>query len=245
MKKTSILIAMFAVAMAVSAARADEVKVDFDKPGSKSVNTYIMDMDGSAINTPQPQLVVELTATERASIYKNRLILVKDILNEITAKDRAEFVSDIGLADGEVSSQKYALLERIGFSASKVDEIAMAFAPAADHDSYKSVSQRPETRIGELLLGLPEEIKEDFFDNLRFLNGSIVSAKTNLLEKAAGPEKFEKMLSTIMPATQGINNTKEIRNDEACNASTGAKNKSVIRGCDYQPGYTCNPSKCK
>ena len=92
---------------------------------------------------------------------------------------------------------------------------------------------------------MPEKIQEDFFDNLKFLNGSIVSAKIDLVEKAAGPEKLEKILNIIMPGTQGMKNTKEIRKDEACNASTGAKSKSVIRGCDYQPGYTCNPSKCK
>lgn len=229
MKKSKILIAVFAVLTAASAVKADEITLDFDKPGRVSVNTYIMDkiiMDGStAQKTPTPRFATELAGSEQPSSYINRLILVKDILNEFTPKDRVAFVSSISLADGKVASQGYALLELTGLPVSKVDEIIMAFETAAGHNSFKPEVQRPGTELGDILQGLPEDIKEDFADNLKFLNGSVVSAKTDLLESAVASVEFKEIVNALMPATQGVKDTKEIRKDEACNASTGAKGK--------------------
>lgn len=80
----------------------------------------------------------------------------------------------------------------------------------------------------------------------KFLNGNIVSAKTDLLEKTVSPEKYEKILDIIMPVstTKSGANAATRAKDEACVAYTGAKSRAVFRGCDWAKGYTCNPATC-
>ena len=148
----------------------------------------------------------------------------------------------IKLINGRVASQGYAVLERNGMSSARIDEILLALEPQEeDINSYKPGMDRPMVQIRELLQGIPEKAKEDLFDNMTLLNGAMVSVKINALEKAIAPERFEEILNTIMPTMKSVTRVK----DEACNASTGAKGKAVLRGCDYQVGYTCNPSTCK
>jgi hypothetical protein len=46
---------------------------------------------------------------------------------------------------------------------------------------------------------------------------------------------------TAKTGTGAVTRTK----DEACVAYTGTKNRGVLRGCDWEEGYTCNPATCK
>jgi hypothetical protein len=98
-----------------------------------------------------------------------------------------------------------------------------------------------------LLEGVPSDVKKDFADNLKLLNGNVVSAKTDLLEKAVSPEKYEKILDIIMSVPTAKTGTGAVTRtkDEACVAYTGTKNRGVLRGCDWEEGYTCNPATCK
>jgi len=95
--------------------------------------------------------------------------------------------------------------------------------------------------MGKLLQGVPEKAKQEFFDNIKLLNGAMVSVEISALDNIIAPEISEEILNTIMPTKKSATRAK----DEACNASTGAKDKAVIRGCDYQKGYRCNPATCK
>jgi hypothetical protein len=97
-----------------------------------------------------------------------------------------------------------------------------------------------------LLEGVPAYVKKDFSDNLQFLDGHIVSAKTDLLEKAVSPEKYKKILDIIMPAPTTKSGTGAVTRakDEVFIAYTGAKSRGVLRGCDWVKGYTCNPATC-
>ena len=81
-------------------------------------------------------------------------------------------------------------------------------------------------------------------DNMKLLNGAMVSIKTDALEKAITPERFEEILSIIMPPAPGPE-SRHILTDYACNASTGAKGNVVLRGCDFEDGYKCNTTTCK
>lgn len=235
MKKLYILTAVFAgMTTAASTAKAGEVMMDFDNPARESVNAHITDKisvyESDVPNAPKPQFAAELAGSEAVNPYTNCLILAKDILKELLPVERIGFMSGVSLENGKVFSRDHAVLWRTGLPASSVDAITKAFAYPTERNPNQPVIQRPAAELGELLQGLPEDVKGDFLDNLKFLDGDVVSAKTDLLEKSVTPEKFKEILNTIMPATTAVKDTKAIKKDHACNASTGAKRQK----CPYR-----------
>jgi len=230
MKKINMLIAVFAVMAAASAARAEDNPIDFDGQSSGGISAAKAEkgyFDGSAIQGQPHFVVADATVTCGGVEYSVNAMPVMCggwVLPPEFAEEILKSASGVGGAGKTVQ-----------FSNSRESRPQAA----AVHDLGM--------RLGGILSGVPENVRKDFFQNLRFLNGNLVSAKTDLLEKAVAPAAFEEILNVIMPVEPGVKNIQSVtrRKDESCNASTGAKGRAVLRGCDYQPGYTCNPKTCK
>jgi len=243
--KKHIVVAAGVICMGVSFTNAEDVVVAFDGGGNKNVNTYItakMEESKDTKQFPEPQ-VEKKTAGEAVNPYKDKLILVKDLLKDIPQKDRIEFMSAIRLFNGRVASQSYAVLEKRGLSRTKTDDILRAFESSdADVKAFTPVASRPMIDIKDLLRGVPEKARVEFLDNIKLLNGGFASTKTDLLEKAVSPEKYEEIMDTLMPKVSG---GKARAKDEWCETWVVNDWKNVYRGCSYQEKYTCNSSVCK
>ena len=247
MKKTMMAV-IGIICLGVGFTNAENVAVSFDGSENKSINPYVIakvNENNETQKVPTPQAVRRSSAEDTANPYKDRIIAVKDLLKDLSTKDRVEFMSSIKLTNGRVAARDYTVLERNGLSLARIDEILLAFeSQEEDINSDNPAIDRPMVQMGELLQGIPEKTKEDLLDNMKLLNGAMVSVKTDALEKEIAPERFEEILSIIMPAAPGAE-SRHILTDYSCNASTGAKGKAVLRGCDFEDGYKCNTTTCK
>lgn len=134
-------------------------------------------------------------------------------------------------------------MEKRGLSRVKTDDILRAFESSeADAKALLPVTQRPMIDMKDLLRGVPEKAKAEFFDNMRLLNGGFASTRTDLLEKAVSPEKFEEIMDTLMPVVKG---GKKRAKDEWCETWIVNDWKNVYKECSYQEKYTCSSSVCK
>lgn len=243
--KKHIVVAAGVICLGVSFTNAEDVVVAFDGGNNKNVNTYItakMEESKDTQKLPEPQ-VVQKTEDETTNPYKDKLILVKDLLKDLSQKDRIEFMSEIRLFNGRVASQSYAVLEKRGLSRVKTDDILRAFESSeADAKALTPATQRPMIDMKDLLRGVPEKAKAEFFDNMRLLNGGFASTRTDLLEKAVSPKKFEEIMDTLMPMVSG---GKKRAKDEWCETWIVNDWKNVYKECSYQEKYTCNSSVCK
>lgn len=226
---------------------ANEIKVDFDRPGAHEslpeLVTKINEAEhiGNAI-IPAP-VMVTWGITAGSDTYLDKLVLAKDLLADITPEMRVDFVSAVHFDGNGINPEGRSILSYAGLTETRISMISRAFhtSPAA-RDSATSSAKSLDT----LLKDLPADVKKDFTDNLQFLNGNVVSAKTDLLESAVSPENYEKILNIIMPASTTKSGTGAATRtkDEVCIAYTGAKSRGVLRGCDWVKGYTCNPATC-
>lgn len=251
MKKT-LIVAAGVICLGVCFTNAEDVAIAFDGPGTKNVNAYITakaNENTEAQKISEPQAVRESSTEAVVNPYKDRLIVIKDLLKDLSAKDRVEFMSSIKLINGRVASQGYAVLERNGMSSAKIDKILLAFEPSeSDVRLYTPVNERQMIKTGDLFRGVPEQAKEDFFDNMKFLNGGVASAGTGLLEKAVAPEKLEEILDTFMPAMRMASDKTKIisrAKDEACETWIHHDEKTIERNCNPTKKHSCNPSVCK
>lgn len=224
-------IALFVMLAAVTAAKAEEAPTDFDgrSGGGLSAGTTEREVsfDGSAVQMPH-FAVSDATVTCGGVEYSVNAMPI--------------------MCGGWVLPPELAeeILQHVHDRVQGADK-AEGIVKSAENRPQQAAARDIGMRLAGVFTGLPVNVREDFFKNLRFLNGNLVSAKTDLLEKAVAPAKFEEIINVIMPAAPGAKDIKSVtrRKDEACNASTGAKGREVLRGCDYQPGYTCNPATCK
>lgn len=248
MKTISILImALAAMAASDSMAIANEIKVDFDRPGAhgslpelvKRINEA-EHIENVAIPTP---VVVTGGITDESNTYQDKLVLAKDLLADITPEMRVDFVSNVHFDGNGINPEGRSILSYAGLTETRISRIASAFHTSPD---VKESDTFPAKSLDMLLKALPADVKKDFTDNLKFLNGNVVSAKTDLLESTVSPEDYEKILDIIMPASTTKSGTGAVTRakDEVCIAYTGAKSRGVLRGCDWVKGYTCNPATC-
>ncbi|MDT8286768.1 MAG: hypothetical protein RQ748_06635 [Elusimicrobiales bacterium] len=244
--KKHIVVAAGALCLGVSFTNAEDVVVAFDGPGGKSVNTYITAKMEENRGTPKilvSQAEGKAVSDEAANPYKDKLILVKDLLKDLSQKDRIEFMSGIRLLNGRVASQSYAVLEKRGISRAKTDDILRAFeSSAADMKAFTPITARPMIDMEDLLRGVPEKAKAELFDNMKLLNGGVASIKTDLLGKSVSPEKYEEIMDTLMPV---VNADKLRAKDEWCETWIVNDWKDIYRSCSYQEKYTCNSAVCK
>lgn len=248
MKTTSILImALAMMTTADSMAIANEIKVDFDSPGAcgslPELVTKINEaehIENATIPTPA---AVTWGIIDGSDTYQDKLVLAKDLLADITPEMRVDFVSSVHFDGNGINSEGRSILSYAGLTEPRISRIASAFHASPD---VKEPYTFPARSLDMLLKDLPADVKRDFTDNLKFLNGNIVSAKTDLLESAVSPENYEKILDIIMPTSTAKSGTGAVTRakDEVCIAYTGAKSRGVLRGCDWVKGYTCNPATC-
>ena len=235
--------------IAVAYVGAQDIQVNFD--GKNAVQTIDVKgiitakLDVESKETPkviEPQVTNKINKAEPINVYRDRLVVVKDLLKNLSSKNRVKFMSNIRLIDGRVASLNYAILEENGISRTKTDEILQAFESSEeDVKLFTPIKKQPMVEMRELLRDIPEKVREDFFNNMKFLNGGIASVKTGLLEKVVTTERLTEILDALMPM---VNSTKREK-DEWCEVWIVNDWKEVIRSCSYQEDYTCNTSVCK
>ena len=197
MKKSNILIAMFAVIAAASGAKGESVQVNFDSTGGKSLNTYITE-NIAVENAKIAQTGVSRHEEIIASPFEAKVPAMGEVLRDIPVENRLEFLNNLILKNGRIVYGDVAPLEKtLGRNAAvKIAEaLSRSFSSLADEEP--GIPARL-VQMSSLLSEVPAGIKEEFLERMVFLNGRFASAYVGGLRQALGDEKLKKILSSIV-----------------------------------------------
>jgi len=162
MKKSKIAVAVFAVVIAAaSAAKAEDVRVDFDNTGGKSPDTYITENIGVE-NNKTGQRGVGRQEELSALSYEAKVPAIGEILRDIPIGNRLKFLNSLVLRNGRIIYGDAGPLKKtLGQSAA--DEIVKALSsvsfPGADQDP--GIPARV-VQLSLLLSEVPANIREEF-----------------------------------------------------------------------------------
>jgi len=219
------------IVLAVSAIPSfseDNAGLNFDH--GIDIKAIISQINESAIETP----IVDLSEKLSENTYTERLISVKELMKGMSAENRIEFLSKLLWENGKVTAVNDGILNRENIPA---DVLLVFGAPALLSEPSQGV------KLEDLLRDVSKNAREDFIDNMVFLNGTVVTVKYSALEAEISPTQLQKIINTLMPATA----SKSIEKNTQCIAvvtPSRTTDRKIERSCDYKKGSSCNPTSC-
>ena len=218
MKKSKMLIAVFAVMAAASAAGAEGVAVDFDNTGGIRFNAYISENMGIE-NVEMGQIGVNKQEDISVSKSEAKVPAMAEVLGAVSIENRLKFLNSLVLRNGRII---YADVARLKASAGQSAVIEILKAPyrntAPGVDAEPGIPARV-VQMSALLSEVPAEIRQEFLEGMSFIDGRFVSAYVGGLRKALGDVKLKKILSSIVTApnkSSRIEGTKAYCPDGLC-----------------------------
>lgn len=189
MKKTSILIAMFAAIASIQNINAGE-SVDFDgKLKSQAMHE----------NIPLDKWVEKTTCPDGPSsvAYEVKLPAMGEVLRGIPPKDRNQFLNSLVLKNGRIIYGNATLLGTFG------ENMAREILMNSDIDANTDFNASPRLiQMSALLSEVPADIRSEFLERLVFMNGRFASAYVGGLRRAMGDAAVNKILAAIVTDPQ-------------------------------------------
>lgn len=198
-------------------------------------------VQGKSVGIP----VVPQAATDRgASSPAPKLVMLKELLKDIPAADRADFFSSLVLKDGRVVSFNLEPLEK-NLSAENVGRIKNTIFYRPDNKSLpKTSSPARYAFISKMFKGIPAEVRNEFLNSLTFENGSFVSAYTGGLEGNVSRGEVENIIKTIATTPGPLRefNTKTLCLGAVCDNAACYQHNDDDPYCIEHKKWTCDSS---
>ena len=128
----------------------------------------------AAIPAADEPAVVPVAVSEKpntSSKAARRLATLKNLLKGIPAQDRAEFLNGLIMEDGHLVTPDVAPLKRT-MEDKQIFAILQSLKPT---ESVKLNTAKLPIRIADALKDVPEEVRDEFIENLTFKGDAIVS----------------------------------------------------------------------
>lgn len=128
-----------------------------------------------------------------------QLVVMKELLKDLSAEDRAEMLNSMVLKNGRVVSVSLAPLRKT-LTSEKVDSVVKTIFYHPEQSakgSQKKKSPARYTEIAKLFKDVPPAVRNEFLDNLTFKNGSFVSAYIGGLRSAVQPARMDEIIGAI------------------------------------------------
>ena len=149
----------------------------------------------------QETLTQESAATA-VSKPKPRLVIMKELLKDLSPEDRAEFVGNLLLKDGRVVSADPAPLKRT-LTQAQMSAILDSFIskPKSKKTSINpgTVRKHRLVRLAETFKDVPADARNAFFDNMVFKAGVVASVSADDLKRAVSKSELTEMLNSLAP----------------------------------------------
>ncbi|MCX5792587.1 MAG: hypothetical protein NTY45_10320 [Elusimicrobia bacterium] len=217
-----IILAAGLICAGAAFAKAEVSIVAFDIPGYGGLSSYI------AARAELESKNLESVAAQQPA--GRQALRAKDLLKGLSSKERAAFMAGMQLAGGRVVALDLAVLEKSGLSRERMVEIVRAFGLREDGAaSAGPAGEKAAVTLGRLFPGVSEKVKAEFFDNMKFLNGSVAAVKSEWPEKAIPAGRLNAILETLLPAAPG-------------DFGSGAENAMKIEACEAS-AKCCPPAE--
>lgn len=129
------------------------------------------------------------------------LIVMKDLLKDVPADERSEFLNNLTVSEGSLLSADLKALRK-KLSDEQVTSIVAALAPkpGAKDKQAKSKPGRKLFLSSELLQGVPKPVADEFLLSMTIHDGHIVSADIGALRKAVSEKRLIEILNSLAEA---------------------------------------------
>ena len=170
-----------------------------------------------------------------------QLFVLKDLLKDLPAADRSEFIGSLVFSNGHVVSAASDLLSKT-LDNDKVNHIIGIIETNASRSESSAAS---ESSLTELLNGVPDDIRTEFMDNLMYKKGVVVSAYVGGLETVLPEEAVNKILTTIYPAPEksSIGTSRTLCDSAYCYGAVCSSHNDDPLTCKDKKNSTCG-SEC-
>jgi len=185
----------------------------------------------AAIPQITPAAVTETAKSETpASGGKTQLVTFKELLKDVSPQDRAEFFNGLVMEDGHLVTPDVAPLKR-SLSDKQIIAIIQSLKPA---DKVDINPNRLPVRIVDALKDVPEDVRNEFIENLTFKGDAIVSAYVGGLKMVMGNTDIDAMIKPLRQLTG-----KTPAHDSSRLCGNGVCYNSACIG-DYHNHYYCH-----
>jgi len=171
----------------------------FDKV-YKNPQKAISGNKGNVVLPEASQEPAEQATANTVAKQTPHLVVMKELLKELPAEDRAEFLNSMVLINGRVVSMSLAPLRKT-LTSEKVASVVKTiyYHPAgSDKNSHKNnESPMRFTEISKLLNDIPADVRNGFLDSLMFKDGSFVSAYIGGLRSAVKTARLDEIIKAI------------------------------------------------
>lgn len=192
----------------------------------------------------------QTTRQESAIVPKKRrnpsIIMMKDLLKDVPADARSEFLNSFTFKNGRVVSVYLVPLKRTLTKTAAEDIVKkIFFHPESEANAVSGSDGAPIrfARISELLGDIPQDVRDGFLNSLTFKDGTFVSAYIGGLRKEMTRSRLEKTLKTIATTNGPVQefNSKTLCGDGICidSACTGGDGHPHPE-CVDSNGWTCD-----
>lgn len=180
-----------------------------------------------------------------ASAAGKGVVIVKDLLKDVSAADRAAFAGALTLGEGRVLSADFGALKALPDD--RLTTVKAAFAPKPERKGKKGAPKQGKmARLSELLQGVPKPVADDFLDNLSFVDGRVASAVTGGLKKAVSEKRYREIMDALAePGSKAPRlSPKSVCGNGWCDDSACVSRNEERRHCAATQDSTCY-SSCK
>lgn len=134
-------------------------------------------------------------------VQETGLIVMKDLLKDVPADERSEFLNNLTLSEGSLLSADLKALRK-KLSDEQVTEIVAALAPkpGAKDKQAKSKPGRKLFLSSELLQGVPKPVADEFLLSMMIHDGRVVSADIGALRKSVSEKRLVEILDSLAEA---------------------------------------------
>jgi len=129
-----------------------------------------------------------------------RLVVMKELLKDLPAGDRAEFLNSMVMINGRVVSMSLAPLKK-NLASEKMDSVVKTiyYHPEGSDKSSRKNNKSPMrfTEISKLFKDIPPDVRNEFLDSLMFKDGSFVSAYIGGLRRTVKPARMDEIIKAM------------------------------------------------
>lgn len=128
-------------------------------------------------------------------------VVMRELLKDLPASDRHEFLDNLVLGDGRVVSgylpplMKTLNRDRLNET---LDALSLGSSAAANKKVPSAGKRAPLLTLSELLKGVSPTVRHEFLDSMTFMDGAIVSADYGGLEKEIGAKDARRIIDALV-----------------------------------------------
>ncbi len=143
------------------------------------------------------ELPVISKATSDEDTSMPRIVVMKDLLKDLSANDRADFLTSLVLKNGRIVSANLGPLRKNIPEESVVKIVKIIFNRPVGKGIKGNNAPARFAEISKLFKDVPADVRNEFLDSMTFKDGAFVSAYIGGLRRSVELERMDEIVKTV------------------------------------------------